>query len=217
MLTSNYSRLYEAPKNLALGKPCRLSTLYKDSQGLSAINAIDGNIDGADIKALAHTQFSTNPYFDIYLGLSVHITNVRLWNRTDEPDDMAMAVDLFSKRLFPCFVMISQLPFSDDLEGKEGLDACLNQSVAKVRLSEDKRMSHWNVPKFTFGRYVRIQLEGTNFLHFAQIEVFGHEARSHGPITSCSAGKFVTSAVVGGMEDKHGIETAYKRAISADW
>ena len=53
--------------------------------------------------------------------------------------------------------------------------------------------------------------------HFSQIEVFGHEARSHGPISSCAAGKFVTAAVVVGMEDRKGIEIAYKRAISADW
>jgi len=39
--------LYEAPQNLALaGKSCRLSTLYKDKEGLSALNAIDGNLDG---------------------------------------------------------------------------------------------------------------------------------------------------------------------------
>ena len=55
------------------------------------------------------------------------------------------------------------------------------------------------------------------FQHFAQLEVFGHESRSHGPVTSCTAGKFVTAAVVGGMGDKRGIEAAYKRAISADW
>ena len=42
-----HPRLYEAPQNLALaGKSCRLSTLYKDKEGLSALNAIDGNLDG---------------------------------------------------------------------------------------------------------------------------------------------------------------------------
>mmetsp|Transcript_39003 Transcript_39003/g.70250 ORF Transcript_39003/g.70250 Transcript_39003/m.70250 type:complete len:1144 (+) Transcript_39003:1488-4919(+) len=208
--------LYEAPKNLALGKSCRLSTLFNDSEGLSANNAVDGNIGGNGIKALAHTFFEANPYFDIDLGSFVQISNVRLWNRTDEPDDCALHIDMFSKRLFPCFIMISQFPFPN-LEGKEGLDACFNQSVATVRFAEDRRMSNWNVPTFTVGRYVRVQLEDTNFLHFAQIEVFGHEARSHGPITSCSAGKFVTAAVVGCMEDRKGVGAAYKRAICADW
>ena len=78
-------------------------------------------------------------------------------------------------------------------------------------------MSNWKVPKFTVGRYIRVHLAGTTFLHFAQVEVFGHATRTHGPITSCSAGQFVTAAVAGGMEDRQGIETAFKRAISADW
>ena len=202
---------------MALGKPCRLSSLYKDAKGLSASNAVDGNLDGNNLQTLAHTQFEANPYFDVDLGSFVNITNVRLWNRTDESDDGALQDDFFTSRLFPCFIMISQFPFPNGLEGKEGLDACLNQSVASVRLVEDKRMSNWNVPHFTVGRYVRIQLEGSNFLHFSQLEIYGHEKSRHGPITSCSAGKFVTAAVVGGLEDKRGIEAAYKRAVSADW
>ncbi|KAL7538516.1 hypothetical protein ACHAXR_008608 [Thalassiosira sp. AJA248-18] len=211
--------LYEAPKNLALdAKSCRLSTLYKDSDGLSASNAVDGNIDGNNILHVAHTQFEAHPYFEVDLGSFVQITSVRLWNRTDEPSDCALHIDMFSKRLFPCFIMISQHPFPRDLEGRLGLDACLDQSVAKVRFSEDQRLTNWTVPKFTVGRYVRLQLESSNFLHFAQIEVFGHVSRrSNGPITSCSAGKFVTAAVIGAMEDRKGIDAAYKRAISADW
>ncbi len=52
---------------------------------------------------------------------------------------------------------------------------------------------------------MRLQLEGSNFLHFAQIEVFGQEVMSHGPVASCSAGKFVTAAVVKCM-DRDGIK-----------
>ncbi|KAL7554918.1 hypothetical protein ACHAWF_018473 [Thalassiosira exigua] len=208
--------LYEAPNNLALRKPCRLSSLYKDSKGLSAYNAVDGNVDGNKMECLAHTQFEACPYFEVDLGAFVEITHVRLWNRTDEPDDCALHDDMFSKRLFPCYVMISQFPFpNEDLEGKESLDACMKLSVAKIRLTEDTRMSHWEVPKYITGRYVRVQLEDTNFLNFAQLEVFGHKKRSHGPISSCSSGKFVTAAVVGG--EGQGIETAYQRAASADW
>ena len=105
---------------------------------------------------------------------------------------------------------------SDD-DAKESLNMCLEQSVAKVRFVDDKQMSNWDVPPFTTGRYVRVQLEGNSFLHFAQLQVFGHETSSHGrPITSCFAGKFITAAVVGGM-DRNGVEVAYQRAISADW
>lgn len=112
--------------------------------------------------------------------------------------------------------MISQFPFSDKLEGKEGLTASIKQSLARVRFTTDRRMSNWNIPSYTVGRYLRVQLEGTNFLHFAQLEVFGHRTRSHGPIASCSTGRFVTAAVVERTDDR-GVTVAYKRAICADW
>ena len=65
--------------------------------------------------------------------------------------------------------MISQQPFRTDLKRKEGLAACMSQSVTHVRFTEDTQMSNWNVPKFTEGRYVRLQLESSTFLHFAQV------------------------------------------------
>ena len=206
--------IYTAPRNLALGRPCRLSSLYKDSQGLSANNAVDGNTDGSNVSGLAHSQFEANPFFDVDLGSSMHITSIRLWNRTDESDDSALEANTYSKQLLPCYVMISQHPFPKDA-GRDSLYTSLDQST-KIRFVEDRRMNIWTVPAYTKGRFVRIQLEGTNFLHFAQLEVFGHETISHSPISSCSAGKFVTSAVVEGM-DRKGIEVAYKRAVAADW
>ena len=203
---------------MALRKPCRLSSLYRDSTGLSSSKAVDGKIDGHEMSNLAHTQFEANPFCEIDLGSFAQITSIRLWNRTDSPDDAALHIDMFTRRLFPCVIMISQFPFASDLEGEPSIDECLKQSVATVRLTKDQRCSIWNVPKFTVGRYVRIQLEDTNFLHFAQLEVFGHNTPiSQGPINSCSAGKFVTAAVVHAMEDPKGIETAYKRAVNADW
>jgi len=208
--------IYTAPRNLALGRPCRLSSLYKDSQGLSANNAVDGNTDGST-TSLAHSQFEANPFFDVDLGSSMHITSIRLWNRTDESDDSALEANFYSERLLPCYVMISQHPFPKDA-GRDSLYTSLDQST-KVRFAREankRRMNSWTVPAYTKGRFVRIQLEGTNFLHFAQLEVFGHETISHSPISSCLAGKFVTSAVVEGM-DRKGNEVAYKRAVAADW
>jgi len=98
--------LYEAPSNLALGKPSRLSSRYKDASGLSANNAVDGDIDGhSEDKLLAHSQWEANPWFDVDLQSFAHISHIRLWNRTDEPDDCALPLDFFSKRLFPCYIM----------------------------------------------------------------------------------------------------------------
>ena len=195
-----------------------MSTLFNDSTGLLANNAVDGNINGNDVSSLAHTQFEEHPYFHLDLEFLACITNIRLWNRTDTSDDVSLPVDYYSRRLFPCVIMISQQPFRTDLRGKEALDASMSQSVAHIRFTEDTQMSNWDVPKFTEGRYVRLQLESSTFLHFAQIEVFGHDDMSHAytSISSCSAGKFVTAVVIDGM-DRNGMDAAFKRAISADW
>ena len=201
---------------MALGKFCHQSSYYMDSGGLSSCNGVDGNVDGNDVSALVHTQFESNPYWDLDLGSFKHITSIRLWNRCDEPDDMASPPDMFTRRLFPCWIIVSQSPFPKT-EGRESLNASLHQSNAKIRISTNKRLNCWDVPKYTFGRFIRIQLEDTNFLHFSQVEVFGNERPGHGPVSSCASGKFVTAAVVGGIDDATGIETAYKRAVSADW
>lgn len=184
---------------------------------LPSCNGVDGNVDGSNVSTLVHTQFEANPYWEVDLGSQLRIVNIRLWNRADEANDMSMAADVFTKRLFPCWIIISQFPFPSNTEGKESLDSCLKNSVASIRMHINKRLSIWSVPKFVTGRYVRIQLEEANFLHFAQVEVFGHEGRNREPVTSCTAGKFVTAAVVGGIRDLKGIETAYMRAICADW
>jgi hypothetical protein len=55
------------------------------------------------------------------------------------------------------------------------------------------------VPKNTIARHVRVQLEGLNFLHFAQLQVFGLEGTIPPlpPITHVCCGKNVTSVVFG--------------------
>ena len=211
--------LYEAPSNVALRQPSRLSSRYRDASGLSANNAVDGDIDGrSEDKLLAHSQWEANPWLDVDLQSFPHISHIRLWNRTDEPDDCALPLDFFSKRLFPCYIMVSQFPFPTELVGRESLDAGLAQSVAKIRLTENRMMSNWDVPRFTRGRYVRVQLEGSSFLHVAQLQVFAFNNTSTctSPISSVKAGKSVTVATILGTDDRESLETAYERAVVAD-
>ena len=210
--------LYEAPSNLALGKPSRLSSRYKDASGLSANNAVDGDIDGhSEGMRLAHSQWEANAWFDVDLQSFAYISHIRLWNRTDEPDDCALPLDFFSKRLFPCYIMVSQFPFPTELSGQECLDAGLAQSVAKIRLTQNRKMSNWNVPRFTRGRHVRVQLDGTSSLHFAQLQVFAFKNPFYtSPISFVKAGKSVTVATILGTDDKASLETAFERAVVAD-
>ena len=55
-------------------------------------------------------------------------------------------------------------PNSDTL-----LDASLNAAIARCKLTKNQRCSTWHVPANTTARYVRVMLEGLNFLHFAQV------------------------------------------------
>lgn len=90
--------------------------------------------------------------------------------------------------------------------------------AARVRLVEDKRLSVWQVPENITGRYIRVQLEGFNFLHFSQVEVFGVFGinKSVGRVNYAIAGKNVTAAVIRPSSDPRDTEIAYKRAIAAD-
>lgn len=48
------------------------------------------------------------------------------------------------------------------------------QSGAFELFKDNKRMTEWVLPTAnTVGQYVRIQLQNRNFLHLAEVEVFG--------------------------------------------
>lgn len=83
-----------------------------------------------------------------------------MWNRQDRGD----------KRLFPCWIMVANKPFEKNFT----LDQAKEHAIDSRRFELVRRRCEWGVPKDQelFGRYVRVQLEGTNFLHFAELEVF---------------------------------------------
>jgi len=207
--------LYEAPKNLAAGKAARQSSIYGD---LDAFIAVDGKTEGVMTDAnCIHTQQDAQPWWEVDMNDYAVINTIKLWNRTDEPADMSMPRDKFTSRLFPVWIMISTDPFPDGVGG-DNLRKCLDMCVARIRIAEDKRMTVWQVPDNITGRYVRVQLEGFNFLHFAQLEVFGVFGinKSVGRVNYAVAGKNVTAAVIRPSADPRDIETAYKRAIASD-
>lgn len=43
----------------------------------------------------------------------------------------------------------------------------------KKRLDTNQRESVWDLPACSVGRYVRVQLERANYLHIAELEVYG--------------------------------------------
>jgi len=206
--------IYSRPGNLALGRPARQSSCYG---GQDAHVAVDGNCDGSSPELCTSTQQDPQAWWEVDLGDFANLHIVKLWNRTDEPPDQTMARDKYSSRLVPCWIMASQKPYSDEVGGSSLINA-LGQSVARHQITRDKRCTTWHVPENISARYIRVQLEGFNFLHFAQLEVFGIIG-VQGSVGRCSrvvCGKHCTVAIIRPLSDPADINRVYKRAILSD-
>jgi hypothetical protein len=142
--------------NLALGKKTQQSSV---AFGGAAERAADGNVDGRfESNSTTHTAFEPQPWWQVDLGTSQRIGTIRIWNRSDCCAERLSNFDVFvsDSPLPPGSVgAMSGLPgswrFHDAGTAAMTTDVAVNQS----------------------GRYVRVQLEGTNYLHLAEVEVFG--------------------------------------------
>ncbi|CAM9366350.1 unnamed protein product, partial [Chrysoparadoxa australica] len=157
--------LYLRPLNLALGKSARQSSIYDN---LGADIVVDGDTTGNHPKRCNSTQQDPQGWWEVDLQEQAQIHEIRLWNRCDVPVDPSLEPEFYAKRLFPCWVMVSQVPFSEDVGGN-ALRECFDRCTARMKFHEVKRCSSWAVPHHTIGRYVRVQIEGFNFLHIAQV------------------------------------------------
>ncbi|RHY07574.1 hypothetical protein DYB36_000003 [Aphanomyces astaci] len=133
-----------APYNLAVGKRARQSSVYNQQD---ADLAVDGNRSGT-LHTCMHTQ---------------------VWNRTDQPVDTSRQRDEFTSRLFPFWILVSEVPF-DDSVGSASLKAGRAQSNASAQFADNHRLTEWVLPSTgTVGRYIRIQVKGKRYLHLAQV------------------------------------------------
>jgi hypothetical protein len=143
--------------NLALNMPAAQSST---ALGAGAGNAVDGNTDG-DIThhSVTHTEIQKNPWWQVDLGSSVNIKSVVIWNRTDA----------VSERLSDYWVFISDTPFLPtetpaSFQGRAGIWSSHQLAYPNP--------STTIAPNGAHGRYVRIQLNGTNYLSLAEVQVF---------------------------------------------
>ena len=111
-----------------------------------------------------------------------------------------------------------EYPDGDNEEDENNFHACLDSSIAKIRLTDDNRLSSWILPSKTMGKHVRIQLEGYNSLHFSQIEVFGYKVqeKSFGKVYTAKAGKFVSAIIVKASDDPRDKDILIDHALAAD-
>lgn len=151
--TSNCIAVSDAPyhENLALNKPTwQSSTGYG---GLSA-RAIDGNTNGSWGNAsVSHTGLSAEPWWKVDLQGLFNITEVILYNRTDCCADRL--ADLHVDLLDENGQVVASKRYEDAVEGD-----------VTIRFPGYK------------ARYVRVQLNGANFLSLAEVIVRSDVATS---------------------------------------
>jgi len=148
--------------NVALSGIATQSSTFVSPLDFEAGNAIDGDLTGSDASgSLSHTGQDLNAWWQIDLGRVQKIDTIRVWNRTDCCDE----------RLKDFHVLVSESPFvSEDLE------ATLLQPGVTNFYFPDSAAQQTDISAGVNGRYVRVQLAGENFLHLAEVQIFGEPA-----------------------------------------
>jgi hypothetical protein len=145
--------------NLALKRPAAQSSSAYVTAG--AGTAVDGNTDGNFFHgSVTHTGLEANPWWEVDLGISRHIGSIVIWNRTDCCGD----------RLDDYWVFISDTPFKPGEEPAvldHGRATWSNHQVG-IPAPYTQLMTQG-----AHGRYIRVQLSGTNRLSLAEVQVFG--------------------------------------------
>ena len=148
-------------ENLALQGTATQSSTFANTQAdfFSAARAIDGDLSGgSDAGSLSHTEAEAEAWWELDLGRVVDIDTIRLWNRND----------CCSERLSNFHVMVSAQPFStEDLALSRTQNGVIDYPTTGVagRQTDIKIAEQ--------GRYIRVQLEGGEALHLAEVQVFG--------------------------------------------
>ena len=163
------ARLYPAnapsTTNLALGRP---ATQSSDYQANPAMRAVDGNTNGVLANgSTTHTLNNPQEWWQVDLGGLRRIDLVQLWNRTD----------CCSDRLQNFSVFVS----ATDMSGRSYDELNADPAVLKRQVGASRVLPAIGIPIHGLGRYVRVQLAGSNFLQLAEVQVFGGTAYHNTP------------------------------------
>jgi hypothetical protein len=144
--------------------------------------AVDGNTDGGYYNgSLTHTGLDPNAWWQVDLGASATVSSVVVWNRTD----------CCGARLADYWVFVSNTPFQATdtpatLQGRAGTWSSHQTTVPNPSTS---------IGVSAQGRYVRVQLSGTDYLSLAEVQVMGSWV--NGPGTNLATGKAATQSSAG--------------------
>jgi alpha-L-fucosidase 2 len=141
--------------NLALHKSAgQSSTAFGGAAG----RAVDGNTGGSyGGGSVTHTDFQDEAWWQVDLGAAEPISRISIWNRTD----------CCAERLTDFYVHVSESPFAS---------TSLADTLADEAVWSYHHAGQGGTPSVVEvgqqGRYVRVQLAGTNALSLAEVQVF---------------------------------------------
>ncbi len=141
--------------NVAQGKLATQSSTYGGFAVAS--RAVDGNTSGNwNDGSTTHTNYDAQAWWQVDLGNVQPIQSLTLWNRTDCCGD----------RLSNFYVLVSDHPFvSTDLNTARNQAGVSSYYIASVGTNTSVTVNRT-------GRYVRVQLVGTNYLSLAEVQVW---------------------------------------------
>ena len=147
------------PPNIARGKETSQSSTI--AGGVSS-RAVDGNTSGQwGDGSVTHTGGGGEEWLQIDLGnISPFIQEIKLFNRQD----------CCGERLADFYVFVSDEPFDSDSVAdtlmQDNVFSFLHEGVAGYETA---------IPVSRTGRFIRVQMTGTNNLSLAEVQVFGIE------------------------------------------
>lgn len=145
----------QTPVNIAFNQPASQSSTANNGE---ASRAVDGITDGIWANSsVTHTESTLQPWWEVDLGSIQEIGGLSLWNRTD----------CCKNRLSNYYLFVSEDPFTSDdpavTQGQAGVFSLFESSFPNPDHTVIINQS---------GRYVRVQLQGTNVLSLAEVEVW---------------------------------------------
>ena len=137
-----------AAQNVAKGKVATQSSIYS---GHDAKYAADGDEKGE----FTHTNSEQNAWWQVDLGASYNIGSIKLWNR----------IDCCGERLSDFYIFVSEKPF-ETTDINKNISQSSKYILNNGQIGDSKQFSiNAN------GRYVRVELSGTNYLSLIEVQV----------------------------------------------
>ena len=141
--------------NVALGKSVAQSSTFS---GSIAERAVDGNTNGDwNAGSTTHTNVDAQAWWQADLGSIQPLSSIKLWNRTDCCGD----------RLSNFHIFVSDVPFAST-----SLTATIGQTGVSDYYVPGAAGSAFVQQIHRTGRYLRVQLVGSNALSLAEVEVW---------------------------------------------